>query len=193
MLLGLTGNAQINLGLYFNPTRDFVINDAHRFNYSAGVKSDISVYRNFSIKAGLGYEHIYSDFSHIIYFAPGNEFVYYKTDIIKTDCHIKFDFLNKSKGFSFYVFGGPTFNTSFHEWKGAKFSNITIESYKCRLSNVLIVGGLGYGWTVKNIIFIHIEPTYAKTVWNNKNIWPFLGNRVGLNVGLSYKFMKEDK
>ena len=144
-----------------------------------------------SIKAGLGYEYNYYDLTGMIRFQDVPIYAnYYRTKMIKTDCHLRLDFLNKSNTLSFYSFAGPTINTSFYEWADFGYWGIQ-ENKGLQVYNLLIMGGLGFGLTIKQTIIFNIEPAYMTAIWRNeKNAEHILSDRLGLNFGLTYKLKK---
>ncbi len=188
LLFSLTGHGQTNVGVFLNPTVDYLNGDSYHINYSLGLKSDIKIYKGIYIKVSSGYEHDFSDYTKMARLQLYDSWIDYNTTkSIKTDIQIKYDFLFKNNFFSFYIFSGPSFTTCIDA--SEKWSNNVIKEKKgLWLSNILISGGLGLGLKIKHTILINIEPMYATPIWSNSSSLTGFGNRFGLNIGVAYMF-----
>ena len=189
-ILGLTSKAQENIGLYYSPTLDIDNADYYWFNYSVGLKSNIRINDKFLIRAGLGYEHDKYDRSEIPRLLDRSPFAdYIDVQLIKTDCHLRLDFLAKDKKISFYTLAGPTVNTSIRE-KADPWYYEAQGNKKLRVYNLLLTGGLGFDLTIMDKLTIDIEPTYSTPIWTNRTAAAIAFTyRLGVSIGLAYNLV----
>lgn len=191
--------AQGNLGVTFNQTIDFI--DVVNYNFTIGVKSNIKIKNRFSLNVGLGYgkENYNIEKDWIMYFYS----TYFESKNIKTDCHLRFNIVDKNDKFLFYCLAGPSINVNFYEKSRSEFGGndlFEVIENKIRLYNLLIVAGLGIEYKIKKIS-LSIEPTLETQLWRNRetgrniNFVSFDPYRIrmGINLGVSYFFNKKNK
>lgn len=192
LLSWITAYGQSNLGIFVNPAMDFTNADIHHVNYAVGIKSDIDIYKGIKLKAALGYEHDYCDLSKMIH--PDHTAPWlmdFTTHLIRTDLHLKYDFLPGNNVLSFYLFSGPSMNFSVYSKEHWEYTGLK-EIRGCRAANLLISAGLGLGIKIGQTVSVNVEPTYATPLWKSKNVPTGIGNRYGLNIGLAYRFKNKN-
>jgi hypothetical protein len=185
LLNGLESKAQCDIGLDFHPSIDFINFDDLAFNYSIGIKNNIELTDKLSLNTTLGYEKDHYDPVYLIVFDDEISPNYYDVELIKFDCHINFNFSKKNKKLLFYIFSGPTINTSFYEKTDLDFTK------KIRFHNIHMAVGFGSRLNFKKI-FVTLEPNFKTRLLQNKNnLASEYYNRLGFDISLFYHFERK--
>lgn len=193
--IGLSTSAQNNIGVLFQPTLDFMRSCSYTSNYSVGLRTNIKLYQKLLLSTELGYGHQMYDLTKYDgpIFMYGSYPIYFESKTIRIDCHLRYNIIDNKKNISFYGLMGAVQNTNLYE--KTDYKEFVIVGEKIRFFNSLLITGIGFEYTIKEIA-LSIEPIFCEQIWRNwKTSYCATCNvvcpyryRFGINIGLNYKW-----